>query len=665
MGHLQESLALLDHVGPVRLSALHDLGIKTIEDLLFYFPFRYDMIVEKDPNELLDGDKVVLKGLRINQATVNFYGRKKSRLQVQIMVLNHVIRLIFFNQHYLKDKINQLDEIAIYGKWDASRQQLIALKLLGGFKEGQGQSFEAVYPASQAIKAGTIRQLVEQAFERFGEEISDLYPLEALGPYGYMSRRQAVYNMHFPKREEDYQKAHEQLTCEEFLSYQLRLQDLKLSRQKGKNDGYKIRYDLKQLKKAIQEIPFELTQGQKQVVNLICRDFLQAYPMNRLLQGDVGSGKTVVAFLAMIAVGTSGGQVALMAPTEILAQQHYERFKKMFPDLAEDTCFLSGSTSKKDRQAILEALANGQALFAFGTHALFQDSVHFKGLTCAIIDEEHRFGVKQKEALCAKGDWVNVMYMTATPIPRTLTVTLYGDMDVSLLKEKPMHRQGIKTFWIKESQLVNVYQECLRRVRAGQQVYFVSSLIEESEELDLKSALELFKQLKKHFPTEVRLGLLHGRMTPDEKEEVMDAFQTGHLDILVATTVIEVGVDVPNATLMVILDADRFGLSQLHQLRGRVGRGATASSCILVADPKTEEGKERLRLMTESQDGFYLSEADWRLRGPGSVFGVKQSGLPEFRVGDLYRDQEIMFYARQIAHQMVTEKEGENYENCH
>ncbi|WP_025728066.1 ATP-dependent DNA helicase RecG [Atopobacter phocae] len=645
---LKDSVAVLRSVGQKRIEGLADLGIEIIDQLIHHFPFRYNDIRERDLSEIVDGDRVALKGERVTDVVVSYFGRKKNRLQFKMSVDHDIVTVVFFNQPYLKERINQLDHLAIYGKWDAGRAQLLGMKLLGGTQSGEVEEFEPIYPANQAIKGTIIRNLIDQAFQSYKELIEDFYPPEWLGPYYAMPRSEALYQMHFPSSNEMNQKAREQLVCEEFLTYQLKLQRLRFKRRQTNEKEAIVAYNVTELKKIIQSIPFDLTDGQKEVVNQISKDLLMPFPMNRLLQGDVGSGKTIVAFLAMIATATAKRQSVLMVPTEILAEQHVQSFNKIFQNSGITVELLTGSTKTKHRKQLLTALKEGQIDILIGTHAVFQSDVIFNDLKLAIIDEEHRFGVNQKATLIEKGQSVNVLSMTATPIPRTLAITMYGDLEISSLTERPKNRQPIKTYWIKPEQVPDFYNFLMKEVKKGRQGYIISPLIEESESLDLENATEVFKHLQTVFPKDtVRLDLLHGRLKSEDKEQIMQQFKAHETDVLVSTTVIEVGVDVPNATVMLILDADRFGLSQLHQLRGRVGRGEFQSYCVLVAPGKTETQRERMKIMTASQDGFYLSEKDLEMRGPGQIFGVRQSGIPTFKLGDLVIDKDIMNHATQ------------------
>lgn len=652
-GSLNDSVSVLTGVGPKREQALNDLGIATIKDLILYFPFRYNDIRERSLATVNDGDKVLLKGSRISDVTVSYFGRRKNRLAFRMLVNDEPIQVVFFNQPYLKDKINQQDELAIYGRWEAAKQTLLGIRVVGGASDTDGQDFEAVYPASNAIKSQTIKNLVIECFKRYKDCIKDPIPSYYLRPYDFMSFKKAYFEMHFKTDDKVAEKAREQLVFYEFLTYQLKLLHLKYEREKAHNEAAVVAYDLSRLKDIISHIPFELTDGQKQIINSICRDLLAPYPMNRLLQGDVGSGKTVVAFVVMGAVFTSFGQAVLMAPTELLAEQHYQSALRFFEGTPDNIALLTGSTKLKDRRQILLGLKTGEISGLIGTHAVFQDEVVFDRLQLAIIDEQHRFGVKQRQQLIDKGEAVNTLVMTATPIPRTLAITLYGDLDVSQLKEMPAGRQKITTRWVRAKQLDRVYPFILREIENGRQAYVISPLIEESENSDRENATAIFNGLKTLFPSHIRLGLLHGRLDVSTRQEIMAQFKNHEIDVLVSTTVIEVGVDVPNATIMLIYNADQFGLSQLHQLRGRVGRGKHKSYCILSANPKTETGKERMQIMCHSQDGFYLSQRDLEMRGPGEIFGERQSGLPEFKVGDLINDADMMIAAVDRAHDLI------------
>ncbi|GMA47934.1 ATP-dependent DNA helicase RecG [Tetragenococcus muriaticus] len=645
---LEESITKLAGVGEKRAQALADLGIETIEDLLRYYPFRYDDIKERDLIEINDQEKVTIKGVVVSPPVINRFGYKKSRLQFRMMQDHDVFSVSFFNQPYLKDKIIVSEDIAVYGKWDAKRKSLTGMKILGANQEGE---FAPIYHVSKAIRQQTLVDLIKKAFARFGEQLEENLPLSLMEKYRLLSRKEAMYAMHFPKDLNEYHQAKRRIVFEEFFLFQMKIQGLK-KEEKSEKHGIIIHYDVERVKKFTKNLPFTLTNAQKRVTNEICRDFLQPRHMQRLLQGDVGSGKTVVAAIALYAVVTAGFQGALMVPTEILAQQHLASLNQLFDPLEIHTALLTSSTKPKEREKIIEQLQNGEIDILVGTHALIQEGVDFSNLGLVITDEQHRFGVSQRQILREKGFQPDVLFMTATPIPRTLAITTYGEMDVSIIDEMPAGRLPVETRWIKHGQLSGALKNAQLELQKGSQMYVICPLIEESEMLDVQNAVELYEQLKEFFEPEYTVGLLHGKMKNEEKEAVMQAFNENEFQVLVSTTVIEVGVDVPNATTMLIIDADRFGLAQLHQLRGRVGRGQEASTCILVANPQNELGKERMKIMTETNNGFVVSQKDLELRGPGEVFGSKQSGLPEFVAADIVADANVLEVAKDEAQQL-------------
>lgn len=646
MSRLSESVSQLQGVGPKRLIALNQLGIETLGDLLTYYPFRYEDIQEKELSEIQDQEKVVLKGFALSDAVVNYYGYKKSRLVFRMMVEEAVVTVTFFNQPFLKSSIRMSEEIAIFGKWDAKRRSLTGMKIIG--TANGDEDFSPIYRVSKQIKQRTVIELIKQGFSLVGTDIPETLPEELLEAYRLMPRAQAVYNMHFPESVEENRLARRRLVFEEFFLFQLKMIQLK-QEESERQLGEGIRYDVVALKAFITTLPFELTVAQKRVVNEICSDMLSPYHMQRLLQGDVGSGKTIVAAIVLYAAVTAGYQGALMVPTEILAEQHMESLSHLFEPVGVSIALLTSSTKTAAKRDILERLKSGDLSLVVGTHSLIQDDVIFHRLGLVITDEQHRFGVNQRKILREKGDNPDVLFMTATPIPRTLAITAYGEMDVSVIDELPAGRVPIETRWILPKQVERVHQWMKQLLEKGEQAYVICPLIEESELLDVKNATEIYEQLSVYFEPQFKVGLLHGKMKAAEKDAMMDSFKQGDLHVLVSTTVVEVGVNVPNATMMMIMDADRFGLAQLHQLRGRVGRGSLASYCILVANPKSEQGKERMKIMTETTDGFVLSEKDLEMRGPGDFFGSKQSGLPDFKVGDMVADFVILETARQEA----------------
>jgi len=649
---LQEPVTNIAGVGEKRAQALSDLGIETIEDLLSYYPFRYDDIKERDLAEINDQEKVTIKATVVSPPVINRFGYKKSRLQFRMMQGHDVFSVSFFNQPYLKDKVELSEDIAVYGKWDAKRNSLTGMKILAANQEGD---FAPIYHVSKAIRQQTLVDLIKKAFARFKDQIEENLPLSLIEKYRLMGRKEAMYAMHFPNDPKEHHQAKRRVVFEEFFLFQMKIQGLK-KEEKSEKHGIVIAYDVERLKAFTQKLPFQLTNAQKRVTNEICRDFLLPKHMQRLLQGDVGSGKTVVAAIALYAAVTAGFQGALMVPTEILAQQHLASLNQLFDPLEVHTALLTSSTKPKERQQIIEQLQQGEIDVVVGTHSLIQEGVDFSNLGLVITDEQHRFGVNQRKGLREKGFQPDVLFMTATPIPRTLAITAYGEMDVSVIDEMPAGRLPVETRWIKRGQLNDALKNAQLELKKGRQMYVICPLIEESESLDVQNAVELYEDLKEFFAPEFATGLLHGKMKNEEKEAIMTAFKENEIQVLISTTVIEVGVDVPNATMMLIIDADRFGLAQLHQLRGRVGRGKEASYCILVANPKNELGKERMKIMTETNNGFIVSQKDLELRGPGEVFGFKQSGLPEFVAADIVADANVLEVAKEEAQKLWHKK---------
>ena len=648
-----QSVEVLAGVGKKRQQALAELGIESIESLLTYYPFRYEDVQQRQLAEIQDQEKVTLKGTVVSPAVMSRFGYKKTRLQFRMMQDRDVFQVSFFNQPYLKDKIILSEEIVVYGKWDAKRKALTGMKIFGS---GKQDSFAPVYHVSKKIRQATLQDLIKQAFAQFGEQIEEILPVQLVDKYRLMERKQAIYAMHFPDDMDTYRQAKRRVVFEEFFLFQMKLQGLKQA-EKAEVNGLCLSYDAKQLKAFIQKLPFELTDAQKRVTNEICADLKSPKHMQRLLQGDVGSGKTIVAAIALYATITAGFQGALMVPTEILAQQHMESFVSLFAAMDVTVALLTGSTKAKERKHILAGIKDGSIDILIGTHALIQEDVDFAQLGLVITDEQHRFGVNQRKVLREKGWKPDVLFMTATPIPRTLAITVYGEMDVSLIDELPKGRIPIETRWVRPPQLDTVLHWAKKELAKGHQMYVICPLIEESEMLDVQNAQKIYEELKKFFEPISAVGLLHGKMKPSEKEQVMEQFKENQTQVLVSTTVIEVGVNVPNATLMIIIDADRFGLAQLHQLRGRVGRGVSASYCILVANPKNEVGKERMKVMTETTNGFVVSERDLALRGPGEIFGQRQSGLPEFLIADIVEHATVLEVAKQEAESIWQQKD--------
>lgn len=648
--NLHQPLSVLPGVGPKSAEKFAKLGIETLQDLLLYFPFRYEDFQSKQVLDLEDGEKAVISGIVATPANVQYYGFKRNRLRFSIKQGEVILAVNFFNQPYLADKVEVGANIAIFGKWDKAKASLTGMKLLAQVED----DLQPVYRVAQGISQTSLIKLIKTAFDQgLDLLIEENLPQVLLERYHLLSRAEAVRAMHFPKDLAEYKQAIRRVKFEELFYFQMQLQVLKMET-KDVSNGLVLDWQEEQLQEKKSQLPFPLTGAQERALAEILSDLKSPAHMNRLLQGDVGSGKTVVAGLAMYAVHTAGYQSALMVPTEILAEQHFESLSQLFPELK--LALLTGSMKTAERKETLLAIELGQVDMVIGTHALIQDGVQYHRLGLVIVDEQHRFGVAQRRILREKGDNPDVLMMTATPIPRTLAITAFGDMDVSIIDQMPAGRKPIITRWVKHEQLEVVLDWIKKELVKGAQVYFISPLIEESEALDLKNAIDLEEELQAYFGGDARVSLLHGKMKSDEKEAIMQAFKNKEVDILVSTTVIEVGVNVPNATIMVIMDADRFGLSQLHQLRGRVGRGDKQSYAILVANPKTESGKKRMKIMTETTDGFVLAEEDLKMRGSGEIFGTRQSGIPEFQVANIIEDYPILEEARKVTSQIVQDR---------
>ncbi|WP_074597408.1 ATP-dependent DNA helicase RecG [Sediminibacillus halophilus] len=637
-------------IGEKLEQGLNSLGIHTVEDLLFYFPARYDVYEIKPLSELLHNDKVTIEGEVISEPSLAFYGKKKSRLSFNLQVEYVTVKAVMFNRSFAKKQLQIGDIVTVTGKWDQHRLQIT----VSNYKKGRAKSdakIQPVYALKSDVTNLQIKKAVSTALSQFQDSLQEILPQEYLSAYKLPGRLEAAKQMHFPDNHQMLKHARRRFTYEEFLLFQLKMQLLR-KRKRESTHGNSLEYEKQAVDEFVEKLPFRLTAAQLRSLKEILTDLHSPYRMNRLLQGDVGSGKTAVAAIALYAAITARKQGALMVPTEILAEQHFQSLTELFADHAT-VVLLTGSVKGKRRKQILQEIAEKEADIIIGTHALIQDEVLFQDLGLVIVDEQHRFGVEQRRVLRDKGLHPDVLFMTATPIPRTLAITAFGDMDVSVIDEMPSGRKQVETYWVKENMLDRVLQFIQKEVDNGHQAYVICPLIEESDKLDIQNAVELYEQLKEFYAPKTSVGLMHGRLSSDEKEEVMRDFAANDIQVLVSTTVVEVGVNVPNASVMVIYDAERFGLSQLHQLRGRVGRGEAQSYCILVADPKGEVGKERMKIMTETANGFELSEEDLKLRGPGDFFGKKQSGMPEFRVADMVHDYRALETARMDAQHIL------------
>jgi ATP-dependent DNA helicase RecG len=638
-------------IGEETALQLASMNIQSVGDLIEYVPYRYEDYRLKDLAEAEHEERVTVEGKIHSAPSLMFYGRKKSRLNVRLLAGSYLIQATFFNQPYLKNKLNLQDTITVTGKWDKNRQIITVQQYSLGPHTAKGD-FEPVYSLKGSLKNQTLRKFIRSAFDDYGHIISENLPESLRLQYKLLNRKEALLNLHFPAAPDSLKQARRRMVYEEFLLFQLRMQALRKF-EREHSSGISQNYDLQKIKEFINSLPFPLTNAQKRVVNEISADMKSPYRMNRLLQGDVGSGKTVVAAIALFSSITAGYQGALMVPTEILAEQHAESLSELLAPAGLNIALLTSSVKGKRRKLLLQQLEEGEIDVLIGTHALIQDEVNFKNLGLVITDEQHRFGVQQRRVLREKGESPDVLFMTATPIPRTLAITVFGEMDVSIIDEMPAGRKIIETYWAKQDKLERVLDFMEKELSQGRQAYVICPLIEESDKLDVQNAIDVHAQLEFYFQDRYSVGLMHGRLHSDDKDEVMKAFSRNEIQVLVSTTVVEVGVNVPNATMMVIYDAERFGLSQLHQLRGRVGRGSNQSYCILLADPKTDVGKERMRIMAETNDGFELSEKDLELRGPGDFFGKKQSGLPEFKVADMIHDYRALEVARNDAQRLI------------
>ncbi|GAB5519577.1 MAG: ATP-dependent DNA helicase RecG [Rhodothermales bacterium] len=663
-GFLDTPIQFIKGIGPKKGEALAASGIRTALDLLRTYPRRYlDRTTVTPIRQLDEGTSVVtVVGQVRTMNTVPGRGRSRFELVLEDESGGRMKCVWFQGARWISKSFKKGERIAFHGKVQKFGSTFSMTHPDFDKLDSEGPTLAtgriiSLYPGSAALqKVGltsrSFRRIIYGLFKEYGLEVPNIFPSWLEEAYTLIDGRVALRAIHFPKSQAELDQAKQRLKFEEFFFIQLMLALTKQTRQAvaGTTFGEPGTY----YQRFIHEVlPFTLTGAQQRALDDIIRDTQSGFQMNRLVQGDVGSGKTVVGVAAMMHALDNGYQSAFMAPTEILAEQHYANLKKYLEPLGIEVRLLIGGQRKALREEILADLAEGRAQVAVGTHALFQETVAFQNLGLAIVDEQHRFGVVQRAELFNKGSSVHMLLMTATPIPRSLAMTLYGDLDVSIMNERPAGRKPIQTLLRSEKRRGEVYQFVREQLREGRQAYIVYPLVEESEKLDLKDAESGYEQLQQEFRP-YSVDLVHGRMFAYEKEEAMDAFKNGETDILVATTVIEVGVDVPNASLMIIEHAERFGLSQLHQLRGRVGRGTAQSYCVLMADYKrSNEAQQRLNAMVETDDGFQISEYDLQLRGAGDFFGTRQSGLPDLKLADITQDHEVLEQAREAAFALI------------
>lgn len=650
MLNLESNIKFIKGVGEKRAELFYKLGVFDVDTLIHFYPRKYeDWTNTKTVNEIENGENAVIKATMITPVTEHMVRRGLTLFKCKFTDGETVINVTIFNNKYLAKSLRTYEDYILFGKIEKNltSASMSSPKIE---KAADGIKIHPIYPATDRLNSKAIAKVVKTALENLGE-IPETISTEIREKYALIPLDRAVRTIHFPNSQQEYMKARERLIFEELLILQLGL--LKLKSSKKEKTDVVITDDYSQ--EFISLLPFSLTNAQKRAIKECIDDMAKGFPMRRLLQGDVGSGKTAVAGALIYTVIKNGYQTALMAPTEILATQHFESLSKLLEKAGVKAELLTGSVKATEKKEIKKRLINGEIDLLIGTHAIIQNDVEFKNLGLVITDEQHRFGVKQRASLAGKGEEVHTLVMSATPIPRTLGLIIYGDLEISVLDELPPGRQEIRTDVVNSSYHGRIYKFIKDAINRAEQAYIVCPLVEESENLDLKSAEEYATELSENEFAGYNLGLLHGKMKPKEKDMVMKAFAQGDVQILVATTVIEVGIDVPNATIMVIENAQQFGLSQLHQLRGRIGRGNKKSYCILVSDTKSQTAQNRLLTMKKYSDGFKIADEDLKARGPGDFFGERQHGLPKLKIADMLEDMEVLRKTQECAKEILSE----------
>ena len=620
-------------IGQAKIKILNKLNIENVEDLLMHYPFRYDVIKKTDITNLQDEDKVIIDGIIETNPNVFYFSRKKDKTSFKLNTGDKLLNIVIFNRGFLKSKLLIGTTITVIGKYDKRNNNVVASEIR--FERLQDkEEIEPVYHITNGITGKQINNIIKN----IDIDVLDYIPEYINDKYKLLSKKEAIKEIHFPTTINKLKQARTKLKYEELFLFMLKINYLK---NKNHKEGLKKIIDYKKVQELINNLPFELTKDQLKSVEDIYNDMIDVKQMNRLLQGDVGSGKTIVSFISLYMNYLAGYQGSLMAPTEILAIQHYNNIKKILPDLNIE--LLTGKTKTKEKNEILKKLKNNEIDILIGTHSLISENVIYNNLGLVITDEQHRFGVNQRANLKNKGTNPDILYMSATPIPRTYALTIYGDMEVSNIKTMPSGRIEVKTLLKKDSEIKEVLELMYKELKNNHQVYVIAPLIESNEESEMENVYELEEKMNKAFGKLYKVGILHGKMSNKEKDEVMNDFKDNKIQILVSTTVIEVGIDVKNATVITIFDSYRFGLSALHQLRGRVGRSSLESYCILISSKETE----RLNVLTKTTDGFKISEEDFKLRGSGDLFGIRQSGDMNFKLADLKNDYNMLLKAKE------------------
>lgn len=652
---LSKDVKFVKNVGPNRVKILNKLNIFTLKDLITYFPRNHeDRSIPKKIADCVDGEEVLIKVTAVTKV-IETRARKLSIYKLVVRDGSESLTITWFNQKYIKDIFKVGHTYNFFGKIET---KLGRFEMKSPVFDEDGTSKNTgkiipIYPLSAGISQNIIRKIIENGVDEVYGNLEENIPEYILKKFNLMGINDSIKYIHFPDSNESFIKARQRLIFEELLAFQLALLHI---RESNFNEEKGISFSKEaKMSDVINDLPFKLTKAQLRVLEEIDNNMESSKPMNRLLQGDVGSGKTIVSIISAYKAVKSGYQVAIMAPTAILADQHYKNFQNVLNKFEIRCELLVSAISKKKKQEILERLANGEIDILIGTHALLEENVVFKNLGLVVTDEQHRFGVKQRATLNSKGDNPDVIVMSATPIPRTLALILYGDLDISIIDELPPNRKKIDTFAVTKELEDRLNAFIKKQIDEGRQAYIVCPLVEENEEMDLQSVTELAEKYKKETFSNYRVEFLHGKMKPKEKDEIMAKFKNGEIDILISTTVIEVGVDVPNANIMVVENAERFGLAQLHQLRGRVGRGEFKSYCVLKYEGKGKTVKERMKVMCDTNDGFVISEKDLELRGSGDFFGTAQHGLPEMKIANLFEDMTTLKEVQKLANYIISQ----------